>query len=57
MKIPGQHNLKRAYQSVEFVPLLLEVMEGGAGGKVGPIVRLALEAHVLQGPTNTGTKF
>jgi len=35
-------------QAVELVPLLLEVMKGGAGGEVGPVVRLALEAHVLQ---------
>jgi hypothetical protein len=35
-------------QAVELVPLLLEVMKGGAGGEVGSVVRLALEAHVLQ---------
>ncbi len=35
-------------QAVELVPLLLEVVKGGAGGEVGPVVRLALEAHVLQ---------
>jgi hypothetical protein len=35
-------------QAVKLVPLLLEVVKGGAGGEVGPVVRLALEAHVLQ---------
>jgi hypothetical protein len=40
-------------QAVELVPLLLEVMKGGAGGEVGPVVRLALEAHVLQHSVHT----
>ncbi len=28
-------------------------MKGGAGGEVGPVVRLALEAHVLQHSAHT----
>jgi hypothetical protein len=40
-------------QAVELVPLLLEVMKGGAGGEVGPVVRLALETHVLQHSVHT----
>ena len=40
----------QTYQSVELVPLLLEVVEGSAGGEVGPVVRLTLEAHVLKHP-------
>ena len=42
----------QTYQSVELVPLLLEVVEGSAGGEVGPVVRLTLEAHVLQHPAS-----